>query len=411
MSVRVVEGDCLAELAKLAAEGVRVDAVVTDPPYHLTSIVKRFGAAGAAPAKGDGPTGVYKRASAGFMGKTWDGGDVAFRAETWAAVAAAMKPGAYACVFSGARTFDLTGAALREAGFVMHPFIAWIFGQGFPKATKVKAEGWEGWRYGGQAMKPAIEPILLVQKPMSERAGAANVLKHGTGALNIDGCRIAISEADAAVIENMGGFGRADYKRPRTEGTFMEGTPNAVRATAEKGRWPANVCHDGSDEVMAAFAAFGESKSNPYWRGGISSAHTGYQRLGRSMYTHKGEFHGPDDFGTAARFFYCAKATAADRLGSKHPTVKPVALIRWLVRLITPPGGTVLDPFAGTGTTGQAAIAEGFDAILIEREAEYVADIRARLAHVTGADTPLLSDVNRELLPQLGLALMESEGD
>jgi site-specific DNA-methyltransferase (adenine-specific) len=145
------------------------------------------------------------------------------------------------------------------------------------------------------------------------------------------------------------------------------------------GRWPANVCHDGSDEVVKAFPDGGGGFGV---RGGDRQSEYGFGA---------GGVVGFGDSGSAARFFYSSKADADDRLGSKHPTVKPVDLMRWLVRLITPPGGTCLDPFAGSGTTGMACMAEGIDCILIEREAEYVADIKARIAHVRGDDTPLFA--------------------
>ncbi len=150
-----------------------------------------------------------------------------------------------------------------------------------------------------------------------------------------------------------------------------------------KGRWPANVIHDGSEEVLAAFAVSGKSKST------VGKPRQGTNGSGWGM-TATGTEH--EDSGTAARFFYSAKASKTDRLNSKHPTVKPVDLMAYLCRLVTPPGGLVLDPFAGSGTTAMAALREGFDAILIEKEARFVADIERRLAHVEGADTPLFQE-------------------
>jgi site-specific DNA-methyltransferase (adenine-specific) len=337
-------GDCLAVMADMAENSV--DSIVCDPPYHLHSIVKRFGAAGAAPAK-SGKTGAFKRASAGFMGKQWDGGDIAFQVETWRAALRVLKPGGYIVAFSSSRTFGRMSVAIEDAGFITHPLIGWIFGHGFPKAHRGVIAGMEGWRYGGQALKPALEPIYMGQKPFSEKTGTANALKWRTGALNIDGCRVEwLGPEDAAAAA----AAAESFAKSRARGTARQshfigkesrdGTNN-YDPNALKGRWPANVVHDGSDEVVAAFA---------------------------------------DTVTSAARFFYAAKADSDDRTGSKHPTVKPLDLMQWLCRLVTPPNGTVFDPFAGTGTTGEAAWREGFNAVLIERESEYQADIRRRMA-------------------------------
>jgi len=165
-----------------------------------------------------------------------------------------------------------------------------------------------------------------------------------------------------------------------------EGNGSTGEITINGGRWPANLAHDGSDEVMQAFAAFGEKNSRPVRPENIGKSGCGERRgiFGNGSIVQSGFY----DTGTAARFFYCAKASKADRAGSKHPTVKPIALMRWLVRLVTPPGGTVLDPFAGSGTTGAAALAEGRRALLIEREAEYFSDIKRRLRSINQTDIP-----------------------
>jgi DNA modification methylase len=400
VSARLIEGDCVAAMRAMAARGETVHAVVTDPPYHLTSVVKRFGADGAAPAA-HGTDGLYTRASAGFMGKTWDGGDIAFRVETWRAVWDVLPPGGHVVAFGGTRTFHRMAVAIEDAGFEIRDSLMWLYGTGFPKShdaaraieahlrtggsrfsardpalqseagvsaapgaqwqessrrtmadkadsgwsggkvdvTLPEAAAWQGW---GTALKPAWEPIILARKPLAGTV-AQNVLAHGTGALNIDGCRVPMSQKDADYIaERISGANNTRSIGGTTAYGGGETMDRAAAYDASKGRWPANVVHDGSDEVEAAFP---------------------------------GDVH---------RFFYSAKATAADRAGSKHPTVKPVALMRWLVRMVCPPGGTVLDPFAGSGTTGAAALAEGMSAVLIEREAEYQADIRRRL----GLDTP-----------------------
>jgi site-specific DNA-methyltransferase (adenine-specific) len=358
--VRLLAGDCLDMLATLPDNSV--DSVVCDPPYHLTSIVKRFGAEGAAEAK-SGATGAFKRASAGFMGKQWDGGDIAFQPSTWQAVLRVLKPGGYILAFASTRGFGRMSVAIEDAGFITHPFVAWIFASGFPKATRIKAEGFDGFRYGGQALKPAIEPIYMGQKPFSEENGTANILLHGTGALNIDGCRVStdIPRPDRIKI---GG---------ESNGIYGDGLNNS-RAVDDtlRGRWPANLIHDGSDEVLAAFPDAPCALAATPTREIETNAAYGSSRRGGGMEPRS-------DAGSAARFFYTAKADADDRLGSKHPTVKPLDLMQYLVRLVTPPGGTVLDPFAGTGTTGEAAWREGMRAVLIEREPEYQADIARRM--------------------------------
>jgi len=227
------------------------------------------------------------------------------------------------------------------------------------------AREWEGW---GTALKPAWEPIVLARKPLNETV-AQNVQQHGTGALNIDASRIGTEprhNPSASCNKIYGQF---------------QGEENVGRTAL--GRWPPNVAHDGSEEVLDEFAKYGNA-------GGGYGVNTGKPNKVYGDYAGLGgEQIGFGDTGTAARFFYCAKADSGDRLQSKHPTVKPVDLMAWLIRLITPPGGTVLDPFAGSGTTGMACVREGFNAILIEREAEYVKDIKARLDHIEGKDTPL----------------------
>lgn len=245
----------------MAAHGVLVDAVVTDPPYHLTSIVKRFGKVGSAPAK-HGADGAAARLSKGFVGKVWDDGDIAFRPETWASVRDVMQPGARLLAFGGTRTWHRLTCAIEDSGLIIEDCIMWVFSQGL-SLSKTR-------------LKPAWQPIVMARKD-------GKVQK-----LNIEECR------------------------------------------TEEGRYPADLIHDGQDEIL--------------------------------------------------RYFYCAKAGKTDRAGSSHATVKPLALMRYLCRLVTPPGGFVLDPFAGSGTTLQAAREEGFQAIGIEREDEYVRDIVRRLA-------------------------------
>jgi len=397
-----------------------ISSVVCDPPYALVSIGKRFGAADAAPAQ-EGATGAYARASRGFMGKQWDTGEAAFAVEFWAQVWRVLKPGGHVVAFSGTRTYHRLACAIEDAGFEIRDQLAWAYGSGFPKSHDVskgidKAAGaardvvgsdsnfgksrladgkttfgdyagqwditapatdaarqWQGW---GTALKPAWEPIVLARKPL-EGTVAANVLAHGTGALNIDGCRVG-TEGEAFHAPQSD-----PSKREGVVGSAMQATGGvernqaaqraSIERTATLGRWPANIVHDGSDEVVAAFP------SSESTRALVTSKPGAVYGGGSGLPSHTG-LYGFNDSGSAARFFYSAKADKTDRMGSGHPTVKPVDLMQWLCRMVTPPGGIVLDPFAGSGSTGEAAWREGFRAILIEREADYQADIAARLA-------------------------------
>lgn len=433
MKHRVIQGDCTLVLRNIARDGVLVDSVVTDPPYHLASIVARLGQPDSAPIQ-SGVTGVYARSSSGFMGQQWDGGDVAFRPETWRRVFDVMKPGAHLVAFAATKGYHRMACAIEDAGFEIRDMISWLYGSGFPKSHNValsidKEQGfgnrghriamasrrhpdgtvepngeklpqyearseqgqpWDGW---GTALKPAIEPIVFAQKPISEDSIAANVLRWGVGAINIDASRIGnfINSTPSGSDRYNAANAMAGY-RP---GDYAQG---CGEPSGKPGRWPANVCHDGSDEVLEAFAAYGE-------RGAIAPVHERSADKFRNTY---GAFAGNvdeqgstfrGDSGTAARFFYSSKATQGERvfecrvcgahvLGKlscdhgdyrSHPTVKPVSLVRWLVEMVTPPGGLVLDPFAGTGTTGAAGEQAGIQSLLIEADANHVRDIAVRL--------------------------------
>ncbi|MBM3927108.1 MAG: site-specific DNA-methyltransferase [Sphingomonadales bacterium] len=397
-----------------------VDSVVTDPPYALISIVKRFGSDSAAPTR-DGD--VYSRASAGFMGKTWDTGETAFAVEFWREVLRVLKPGGHVVAASGTRTYHRLAIAIEDAGFEIRDMVSWLYGSGFPKSHDVskgidRAAGavrpeigrarragkgvgtygafagdnvltaaataaatadavrWQGW---GTALKPACEPWVLARKPLAGTV-AANVMAHGAGALNIDACRVATDDALSAGTGRLWSHyrdGEASCERTYEDVVATTFSPKpGPRGGDPAGRWPANVIHDGSDDVVSAFPmASGQQRA-------VTGCETSapFANVYGSMPGRAGAAIPRDGGGSAARFFYSAKADAMDRLGSKHPTVKPIDLMQYLCRLVTPPGGVVLDPFAGTGTTGEAAWREGFQAILIEREAEYCADIRRRLA-------------------------------
>jgi DNA modification methylase len=380
-----------------------IDSIVTDPPYALVSIVKRFGAGSAAAVKvPEGGSGAYARASAGFMGKAWDTGETAFATDFWAECLRVLKPGGHVVAFSGTRTVHRMVCAIEDAGFEIRDQLYWHYGSGFPKshdvskgidkqagAARVKkrldasevgnfkgrqdtrpfieaakeagfhevdgdepatdaARQWQGW---GTALKPATEPICLARKPLIGTV-ATNVLEYGTGALNILGTRVGtrVGTRTASTGEIVGdnvAMAGANYGRVETGETTV-------------GRWPANVITDGSDEVLAAFP------DAPGQQRGVGPQHGPKDSINvYGDYGPRDQFDPRGDEGSAARFFYTAKADASDRIGSKHPTVKPVDLMQWLCRLVTPPGGTVLDPFSGTGSTGEAAFREGFSSVLI----------------------------------------------
>jgi len=360
----ILKGNCLETLKTLADNSV--DSIVTDPPYEL-----------------------------GFMGKTWDASGIAYNQDLWAECLRVLKPGGHLLAFSGSRTYHRMTVAIEDAGFEIRDQIMWLYGSGFPKSLDVskaidkaaglleheasaftvagrtdknlpspvtkgyeppkpqspEAQRWQGW---GTALKPAHEPICVARKPLTGTV-ASNVLEWGTGALNIDGSRVGDEKLNLLPAGSM-------------SGTSMRGPdPKGSESHTVIGRWPANVIHDGSDEVLAGF---------------------------------------PND---AGRFFYCAKASKSERnaglegmverrpdertetgmgtfaekgvakQSNFHPTVKPLALMRYLIKLVTPPSGTVLDPFLGSGSTAVACVLEGFDWIGCEMTEDYWPIIEARV--------------------------------
>jgi DNA modification methylase len=374
--VTLYHGDCLDVMKSLGG----IDACVTDPPYHLASIVKRFGAANAAPAK-HGNDGSFGRLSKGFMGKEWDGGDISFNPETWEAISYSLLPGAHLVSFAATRNYHRMACAIEDAGFEIRDMLSWLYGNGFPKShdtskaidkaagvqrelirTKVAAASvilggiggnlpwkdkaaaagyhehagneavtedakkWEGW---GTALKPACEPICLARKPLSESTVAGNVLEYGTGALNIEECRLEDKPKSPGFVDST----------PRKNEIY--GNDSKLRLSKHehdytaKGRFPANVLHDGSDEVVDIF---------------------------------------PSE--EVSRYFYCTKTSTEERSRglkekNSHPTVKPIALMEYLCKLITPKDGFIIDPFMGSGSTGIAAINQGFRFIGIEKDKNY----------------------------------------
>lgn len=356
----VVCGDSREVLRELAPDSL--DGCACDPPYALVSIGKRFGANDAAPAK-VGASGAYARASAGFMGQQWDTGETAFDPSFWSEVLRVLKPGAHIVAFGGTRTYHRLVCAIEDAGFEIRDQLAWIYGSGFPKSHNQRGP-WDSW---GSALKPAFEPIVLARKPLDGTL-AQNLRRWGVGALHIDACRVGIG--DGGERDGEASAGRRYGERGSTN---FAATPGP-RGGDARGRWPANVLHDGSDEVVVGF---------PHSAGQLAAL-SGDEPSAITDQIY-GKFAGRrasiprGDAGSAARFFYCAKASKAERMGSGHPTVKPIAVMRWLCRLIAPPGALILDPFAGSGTTGVAALAEGQRPFLIEREARFCADIDRRM--------------------------------
>ena len=362
MRYKLLHGDCLIKMKEMADNSV--EAIITDPPYGLS-----------------------------FMGKKWDY-DVP-SVEIWREALRVLKPGGHLLSFAGSRTYHRMAVNIEDAGFEIRDQIMWVYGSGFPKsynvakgiegklttgsaswnnwkdlngekvdagkgatslhqkeaeqgnrptdygsnksvildATTPEAKQWEGW---GTALKPAHEPIVVARKPLIGTI-VENVLEHGTGGLNIDGCRIA---------------------------------PN--------GRFPANFIHDGSEEVVSLFPDSSTTgkrtqRSHSKEKKINDHAHAFQRQRSDQEYT---------DSGSSARFFYCAKAQKSEKgENNNHPTVKPVTLMKYLCRLITPSKGVVLDPFMGSGTTGIAATQEGFNFVGIEMDDEYIKIANHRISH------------------------------
>jgi site-specific DNA-methyltransferase (adenine-specific) len=418
--MKLINADCIEAMKAMPDNSV--DSIVTDPPYEL-----------------------------GFMGKSWDASGIAFNIEVWQEALRVIKPGGHLIAFSGSRTYHRMAVAIEDAGFQIRDQIMWVYGSGFPKSHNIsktldkmagaerkvvgsrpltgngktlksgfhqpdgsgagetikqdvyeftepstpEAQQWDGW---GTALKPAHEPMVLARKPL-EGTVANNVLTFGTGGLNIDGSRVGTT------VETW------PASRSYAPGQLQPGGKGETQATGDvpAGRFPANFIHDGSDEVVALFPEAGNKWKRNY---GVED-YEGKQYAGGSF--GGGGYNGVNtyaDSGSAARFFYCAKASKRDRNegldgfeakrdhdGRKdggvggdnprnrtnnaklnhHPTVKPTSLMQYLIRLVTPPNGIVLDPFMGSGSTGKACAYEGFDFIGIDQSAEYVAIAQARI--------------------------------
>ena len=462
--MKLHNGDCLNVLKMMAEDEVFVDSIVTDPPYEL-----------------------------GFMGRSWDSTGIAFQKETWELCFKVLKPGGHLLAFSGSRTYHRMAVAIEDAGFEIRDQVMWLYGSGFPKSMNIGksldkklgnerevvgtlkskqdirsgnyvgtatdtneysridipiTEGnseWEGW---GTALKPAHEPLVLARKPLSEKSVVDNVLKHRTGGINIDECRVEGNDAKypdsnpdfrdqgRQSKENMGidklSFGQTEnvkrkkvVRKSRDENGVWTDDNSGMKSEGSeyadadpRGRFPSNVMHDGSDAVKDIFPHTKSGKMKQHIEGGQ------YNVYGK-MYPRDVETIG--DEGSAARFFYCAKTSRAERnqgldnLPTKkassmpgrrnpddmkdskidndvtdrfvtekkniHPTVKPIKLMKYLCRLITPKGGTILDPFMGSGSTGMAAKEEKFDFVGIEKEEQYFNIATARIESVETKST------------------------
>lgn len=384
--------DCVEGMRELPADSV--DAIVTDPPYGLS-----------------------------FMGKEWDHGVPG--EQFWVEALRVAKPGAHLLAFGGTRTYHRLACAIEDAGWEVRDCLGWLYGSGFPKSMDVSkaidkslcaeratvridakqvrnpksinsghgvdggdrpwmqlareqgfyekpgdipvseaAKQWQGW---GTCLKPAWEPIIMARKPFKGTV-AACVLEHGTGAINIDACRVGSDTMINQPAGNKAGGNSLNMS--------VKGMPENVDPTVSHGRFPANIIHDGSEEVLAVFPETGKSRKSF----NVNRKDTENIAMSGRNYARHSDEEGYDDSGSAARFFYCAKASKKDRgEGNSHPTVKPQAIMQYLIRLVTPEGAVVLDPFLGSGSTAVAAVSIGRHYIGYELSPEYFDIARARL--------------------------------
>lgn len=338
MTTQIIHGNSLTELPKLAEHSI--DAIVTDPPYEL-----------------------------GFMNKKWDASGIAYNVDLWRECLRVLKPGGHLLAFGGTRTYHRMVCAIEDAGFEIRDSIHWIYGSGFPKSLNVSkatdlTKEWQGW---GTALKPAHEPIVLARKPL-ENTVATNVLTHGTGALNIDGCRIHRQPDDTSHA----GHRTATFG---TQQTVSGGDGSGGWTQNDTGRWPANIIFDDQaatelneqSGIEASRFFYCAKPSKTERNAGLDAPPKKYNKYGNQK--------NGKDIGNGS---VNDKFTTTPRQNF-HPTVKPIALMRWLIRLITPPNGTILDPFTGSGTTLIAATLEGFHSIGIEITADYHPIIHNRL--------------------------------
>jgi len=364
----LLKGNCLELLAEMPDNSV--DSIVTDPPYGLSFMGKSWdGPAGMLGqiATGDEKRGAYAYGGSHSRGYI-DNDNLAFQAWTteWAIQALrVLKPGGHLLAFGGSRTYHRLASAVEDAGFEIRDQIMWLYGSGFPKSLNLKDE-WEGW---GTALKPAHEPIVVARKPLIGTV-ATNVLTYGTGAMNIDGSRVGTT------VETW------PASRSYAPGQRQPGHEGQTQLTGDvpQGRWPANVIHDGSEEVLEYF---GEPQRFFY----CAKASKSERNAGLEGFEPKRESDRPSDDKPGGDNPRNRSNTATQNF---HPTVKPIALMRYLVKLVTPPNGTVLDPFLGSGTTAVAAILEGFNWMGCEMTKDYWPIIDARVAWAEAQPKTLL---------------------
>ncbi len=386
--VQLFAADCRELLPLLPAASV--DAVITDPPYHLLAGSRR----GSVQARNPHHPFRASSGSRGFMGQRWDGGAVAFEPDLWVEALRVSKPGAHLLAFGGTRTYHRLATAIEDAGWDIRDCLVWAYASGFPKSRNLDAK-WTGW---GTALKPAWEPILLARKPLVGSVGC-NVTEHGTGALNIDACRIptGVRGRPQRVIDPKPEANGAVYAGRQEAGTGFDGDSRS-EGTTSQGRWPPNlILGDPIFDGGISGVVGGRQASSGLLRAGrrsasVEAAKVCYGAFGG--YRTTSDTYG--DSGGFSRFFLIPKASRREREAglhpmqegrsvrararrNHHPTVKPVALLRHLVRLVTPPDGTVLDPFVGSGTTAIAAQLEGMRCLAVELEPEYLAIAAARL--------------------------------
>ena len=372
----IINGNNIEELKKFGDN--YFDSIVTDPPYEL-----------------------------GFMGKSWDSTGVANDVDLWKEVLRVLKPGGYLLSFSATRTYHRMAVAIEDSGFEIRDMIEWVYGSGFPKSLNIAnalakrdgagttgntfpikseyqeytltetAKQYEGW---GTALKPAHEPICMARKPLAEKTVAENVLKYGTGGINIDESRVGTEggtkhEEGEKEYENEI-YGKGLYKE------FGKVIPNL-------GRFPANLIHDNSEEVLELFPNTHKAGNKKDMNKNLNYNASSYQ-----MSTNRNPKIAGDNGGFASRFFksiiYQAKASKSERgTANNHPTVKPVALMEYLIKMVTPTNGIVLDPFMGSGTTGVACVLNDFEFVGIDLDKDYCEIARARIEGVKETQTKL----------------------
>ncbi len=383
--------DCLEGMKLL--DDNSIDSIVTDPPYEL-----------------------------GFMGKKWDSTGIAYNIDIWRECLRVLKPGGHLLAFGGTRTYHRMTCAIEDAGFEIRDCIQWLYGSGFPKSHDIskaidkklgaerkficenpnarpnsqpkysldgqnknfqisvqpitapatpEAQQWDGW---GTALKPANEPIVLARKPISEKTIAENVLKWGTGGINIDDCRIELQEEGED--KRLGGKGT--WKTEKMAKNVYKGGYSGEGVTSSKlGRFPANVILDEKAGKLLDEQS-GNLKSGGTRPNGINKSERSWKNTSKEIIANN---YIPPSEGGASRFFYCAKASKKERgEGNNHPTVKPVSLIKYLVTLVTPPDGVCLDPFMGSGTTGVACINTNRNFIGIELDDKYFEIAKKRIS-------------------------------